>query len=831
MKPEASLSLRDIFFLMHQKKKFLMRSALVGGALLLSFVLTRPVLYKSEGTFVDRGKGNGIEPSALTLSLLEEKGGEVLSLLQSERLLEKTVEKLGLQAHVSPAPSIPFFLRPFYHLRSSWAHFFNEKSPAFSDTPPPFLLTNLLYEGEEILSFELLLLEDGSHQAKTSISFDLVKTSSAKPGLYQVVVIPKKGAIKDLKGTLLVEASKKINELVLLDCTAPSRMMSALILNTLMAEAEHEMEMIERAGASKQVAVLEERQAKSLDKLEQLLQTHAHTLSKDLDQIGFIDTEKALAFYAQAEDRIEKDLLTLEFEKRRIEEALKIGLQEVERLSSLKGMSNLELPFHQLRELKAQRETLSFALFHHESAFPFLPKQNVHWTQTPLDSFQSNFSSFEALSIPEESSTYEGLSSEVSFNLLLAYQKGIDEVDDKRKQLEHLLTQLEGEEVPLSAIAMSYEGNEELSKNIKALELALQDPKNRSQKEQERVKDELTLERSFLKSHFQGVQELLSIRRELLEKKIHELRHVALQGVEQELSLLENEILTGLSDRLIRIDEEKALLKEEKEKLKAKLAPLPDRWVSETLLQQKLNLHQHLFGELTRLSENKEIASKLNLVLSSPLDRAKTPLLPIDPKLLLFTLLGSFSGFFFALSFLLFDISRKGLPATPTLLKEHGQKVLELPQVRPASSLETLPDSDLNTLRKFLAETKQKNLFFGFSPHLFPLLATLYYKKHGEKPLIINLDGHYQTETGLIEHSTYKEFKIAKDRFLVDTLLSPSFQKKLSELAPPFLLCHSSKREDAFIPLFDLTFLEVSLERIETLEPIFNKKISFILQM
>ncbi len=797
---------------------------------MLGMVLTKPVLYKAEGTFVDRGKSNGIEPSALTLSLMEEKGGEVLSLLQSERLLERTVVRLGLQAHVSPATQVPFLLRPFYHLRSAWAHFNNEKTPIFTDHPPPFLLTNLSYEGEELLSFELLLREDGSYKADTTIPFVLEKTPAAVAGLYQVMLIPKKAAMKDLKNSLLIEPSKKINELVLLDCTSPSRIMSALTLNTLMGEAELEMETIERSGASKQAAVLEERQVKSLDKLQELLQNHADTLSKDLAQIGFIDTDKALAFYAQAEDQIEKDLLKLEFEKRRIEEALKIGLEQVERLSSLKGLTTLDLPFHELRDLKAKREALSFSLFHEDTSFPFLPQQGMKWSQHPLQPFQNPFSTLLQPSFSETSSTYEGLSSDVSFNLLLAYQKGIDEVDDKRKQISHLLEQLEIDEVPLSAIAMSFSESEEAAKNIKALELALQDPKNRSQKEQERVKDELAHERSFLKNHFQGLEELLSLRRELLERKIKELRHVALQGVQQELGLLENEILMGLSDRLIRVEEERELLEEEKLKLQAKLAPLPDRWVTETLLQQKLHLHQNLFGEITRLSENKEIASKLNLVLSSPLDKARPPLLPIDPRLLLFTLLGSFSGFFFSLSFLLFNISRKGLPATPSSLKQLGQQVLLFTEISKASSLETLPDDQLNGLRKLLQHANGHCLFLGFPDHLFPLLASLYFRKTGNKACLLNLDGSFHLDSEVLEHTEYTELVVKKDRFLPDTLSSPAFQETLKNLKTPLLLSYSSKKEDLPPSNFKTSFILIEDETLDNLEPFFSRKPLFCLK-
>jgi len=250
--------------------------------------------------------------------------------------------------------------------------------------------------------------------------------------------------------------------------------------------------------------------------------------------------------------------------------------------------------------------------------------------------------------------------------------------------------------------------------------------------------------------------------------------------------------------------------------------------VTETLLQQKLHLHQNLFGEITRLSENKEIASKLNLVLSSPLDKARPPLLPIDPRLLLFTFLGSFSGFFFSLSFLLFNISRKGLPATPSSLKQLGQQVLLFTEIRKASSLETLPDDQLDGLRKLLQHANGHCLFLGFPDHLFPLLASLYFRKTGNKACLLNLDGSLHPTSEVLEHAEYTELVVKKDRFLPDTLASPAFQETLKKLEAPLLLAYSSKKEE--FPRFNTIFFLIEYETLDNLEPFFFQKPFFCLK-
>ena len=228
-KPEESLSLNDLFYYLAKKKRFICVSIAIGTLLFLTNILIKPVLYKAEATFVDRGKSaNGIESSSLNLFLQggNENGGQVLSLLQSERLLEKIVVSLGLQAGISPAPTLPLFLRPFYQLEIAWAHFKNIKTPLFSAPPTPFRLKTLSYEGENFFSFDIFLLKEGKFFIETAslgrvdgldgelfslpeVSFTLERDRSIEEGFYHVDLHPKKPLISDLKKSLLIEPSKK----------------------------------------------------------------------------------------------------------------------------------------------------------------------------------------------------------------------------------------------------------------------------------------------------------------------------------------------------------------------------------------------------------------------------------------------------------------------------------------------------------------------------------------------------------------------------------------------------------------------------------------------
>jgi uncharacterized protein involved in exopolysaccharide biosynthesis len=900
---DTFISLRDLLFYIKKNKNFILRSVILGTLFFIAMALTKPVVYHSKASFIDRGKSNGtLDPAAFILGN-KEPGTSVYSLVQSERILKATTLNLGLQAKISPSSEIPFFWRPYYHLQNSWAQFQQTKTPIFADPLPPFRLRNLSYNDEKILSLDLFLKGDGTFLVEEPLTgakmegnegfpltflgivFTLERTKEAKEGLYQVHLFPIVPTISELKKSVVAESSKKNSNLILLECYHPSRETSALILNTLMAEVENELKTLEKEGTDKQIAILETRQNQSFNALSSLLHLRADVLTKDFNQLGFIDSEKAIAFYVEVKSHLEKELLRLNFEKRALEETVKLSRNNIEILTSISNVPFLQKPIQKMRELQTKRDSLSLAILHEtkpsENNFSFatwdrfekgkneikqqltnlektgaIEQSNLpflgafkdllnHKENDPLASYkregckntllqlahlyeiEENTLRQAPYEMSQEFSTYEGIPSQLSFELLLAYQKNLDETQEKSRQLSYLIDEFEKQDLPLSAIAssLSQQFLKEFAEKIIVLESTLIDPKNRSQKEQDRIRDELELERHFLKGHLKGLFEILTIRSELLKEKMSELRKVTLSGLYQELSILQNEILEGMTERIQRISEEEALLIEEKNILLEKMAPLPHIWVEETILNQKRELQQHLFREITTASASKELASQLNLVLSSPLDKGITPLLPVDPNLLLFSILGGFSGFFLSVTLLLIDINRKGLPASPTNLKNLGYSVLELPKFSPSTSLNNLPDQQLDALRLLFRQLKKTNLFISCPPSIPPLLAELSFKTTSSRPLLIDLEGtpNFFGKPSIQPQPSFDTLLLPQDRFLSDYLLGEHFNTYLTELAQnyPLILAYSLKRSELFSPLFEKTILSVDSTPIDTLDSFF----------
>lgn len=554
-------------------------------------------------------------------------------------------------------------------------------------------------------------------------------------------------------------------------------------------------------------------------------------------------------------------------------------------LSSLTSFSFLSEPIRKLRELQTKRDSLSLAILHEkpslENSFSFAAwdrlekgKKEISHNLTLLEQtgfvepshlpfFQPfsdllNSSQEDSLlcykregckntllhlahlyeieetslrqapfEIRQAPSTYEGIPSDLSYDLLLNYQKNLDETEEKSRQLSFLIEEFQKDDLPLSAItsSLSQQSLKEFADKIIVLESNLHDPKNRSQKEQDRIRDELALERHFLKGHLNGLSEIYSIRIDLLKEKMSELRKVTLSGLYQELSLLQNEILLGMKERIQRIEDEQALLMEEKTVLLGKLAPLPHRWAEEAILNQKRDLQNHLFIDITAASATKELSSLLNLVLSSPLDSSIPPILPEESNLLLFSLLGSFSGFFLSMTFLLVNINRKGLPASPSNLKNFGLSVLEFPSFSPTSSLDNLPDRQLAALRSLLRELKKTNLFISCPSSIPPLLAQLFFKTSKGRPLLIHLQGTpgFFEEPKILQQPHFDTLLLPEDRFLSDFLLSEPFKAYLNDLTSeyPLIIAYTSDHSPLLAPLFEKTIVAVDQTSFESLEPFF----------
>jgi len=184
----------------------------------------------------------------------------------------------------------------------------------------------------------------------------------------------------------------------------------------------------------------------------------------------------------------------------------------------------------------------------------------------------------------------------------------------------------------------------EMIQKASQLVLNLRDSNNQSLREQERLKEELHLERTFLMLHLQQIVQLMERNKQLVDEKIFALQNVALELIDQRISLLEKNLQEDLQLRLHSLQQEKILIERQLGNIHAEMAQLPQKWVSEQLLKQEVETNHLIFEEIAKLVETKNISHNLEVMQSAPLDLSLSPVHPLPPHAMLWGSLGFLMG-------------------------------------------------------------------------------------------------------------------------------------------------------------------------------------------
>lgn len=427
---------------------------------------------------------------------------------------------------------------------------------------------------------------------------------------------------------------------------------------------------------------------------------------------------------------------------------------------------------------------------------------------------------------------FRGIDLSLSQDLFKRYLSSLEELQAQDRHLAFLQDQIAQEDFALSSLSTIIQDPlaQDLVNKAATLEIAIRDPKNRSEKEQLRMKDELDLERNFLKMHIEQTLSLNHIKQNLLKEKFTALQRATLGFLHRQISFQEHQIKELIQSKLDALEQENQLYQEQIQNLGDQLASYPEKWVRDEMLKAEMQLQQMQAQEITRIVENKNITSNLELVQSSPLDHSYPPLLPIYPLTPVFALLGAFLGFLVGVCVVLAKIFTHGIPATCRNLKLQGQKVLGV-----LSGKSTLLDSDLETFRSIFVEMgNARSLLIVGKPFDF----VSYVRKTEKRVLFIDLNFNTPfSDTGIFNFLINGiEPKIENDvisfggttRSYLELLAKPQFAKWLNTLEYDLIVASipispSSPAVDYLSTLFDRCLLRVEEETLEELESHFGK--------
>lgn len=298
---------------------------------------------------------------------------------------------------------------------------------------------------------------------------------------------------------------------------------------------------------------------------------------------------------------------------------------------------------------------------------------------------------------------FQGIDINIAKELYIGYSRQLDDVEAQAMQNQFIVEQMRMPDFEISSLSsiLTDSVSRDMIHRTSTLILNLKDENNRSVREQDRLKEQIGLQKEFLSMHLQQIIQLLGLRKDLLKEKIRALQSVTLALTHQQISILEKHLTDYFKTRLKDLKQEREIIVQHQGELRAEMAALPTKWVAETLINQQVEMNKRMVEEVSRLVESKNISNNLEMVQSAPLDPLNIPLHPKPPRIIFFAVLGAMAGSLFAVTFFVVKSIIQGVPASEENLRLSGQKVAGLlsskgSQAEPHS----LYDSDLQTLRR-----------------------------------------------------------------------------------------------------------------------------------
>ncbi|MEM1283167.1 MAG: hypothetical protein AAGG81_06400 [Chlamydiota bacterium] len=267
---------------------------------------------------------------------------------------------------------------------------------------------------------------------------------------------------------------------------------------------------------------------------------------------------------------------------------------------------------------------------------------------------------------------FKGIDLNLANELFIGYNRALNETETQLVKLQFILDSIQQPKFELNSLSSQLNDSisRDLVSNYSRLLLDLQDESNRSQKEQERIRNELLRQRKFLEMHITQSISVLNLTADLQRNKIGALQKMTLALIQLKISLLEKQLENFITSRISNLNNEKLVIEEELHSVKREMATIPELKISEQIMQQRLEQSRDFRREITHLVESKNITNNLEVVLSKTVDEAIAPIFPRTPNVLLFALIGMVLGAFGSVFYYCLIEAIKGVTLTAENLRE-----------------------------------------------------------------------------------------------------------------------------------------------------------------
>lgn len=824
------LSLTDLFYIFKTGKRRLIKGAAIGCAVGLLFALFASPKYTAEATFYEKAKSDSVDKNGKSAALLllgEEKESSAVVMLKSQKIVEDAVKKLNLHAKVQPYSYFPRFMgkiydrltNPLKNLSTQWAYLTRSVYPLDLHKPSELLIKDVVYAGEVPLRFDIrftssktfIVKDSGRVLGEGSIGTPFIGGDAGftlEPHVpmdlngrrYELTIRPARKVAAEIVSRLKVISDYKDKAFITLTLTYETRRGASSLLNAIMEAYRDYLADEHHRIVAGQVAYLKQRRESMEGQLETLMHEHAEQLSA---HAGHLDVLIA------TQQELQKKLLATDLEIKHTRQAMGKGSYLQAHYISENDPPFIHQTVAEIRQLRQQSSSIRLALNE-------LPKENLFRTEQE----------------------FQGIDLETANALYSAYSRELQETEVNAMQNLFVIDKIRqpGFEISSLASLLTDAVSGEIVKKAGTLTLAMKDRDNRTQRELERLNQDLDLQRNFLISHLEQIVDLLKLRSSLLYSKIQAVQEVSLGLLQQKVSLHEQQLQDYASSRLESLKQERELIGRQKQVLQSEFEKLPSQWASEKLLDLYLTRDGALMQHLGSLIESKNIADHLEISLSAPFDYGIPPLHPKSPHLIIFGLLGALAGAFGVAVFALMNTTLSGIEATKENVRLAGAYVAG------TISRDVCSSNGLETLRyliSFFGQGRSIAILESTGPRYAEQMASLLGKR-GLKTLLMEISfDRFEKEKGLSEYleGVSNELNVirkenfdfvpagGKTAYGIELIESPAFRRLLHELLSTYdrVLAVSraspcTAEAEGIVSLFDCVAVTVTKEKLQDLE-------------
>lgn len=406
---EHLLSLSDFFEVFKRRKKLIALWIIGGAFLACGYQITKPSTYTAEALFKERQSKNSGSVNSLFSAFTSGNFGaeaEAISMIKSRKVMDRVAKQLHLQGSlVEKGVGKSKTGIAIDNLRLEYAHYKQRSTPLFPVNEPCIACEEIEYNEEIPTSLEIVFNSKNTFQVYEGGGNWIGKGKLDTPFVsnryrfilrkngedrntgkhYYLSLQPLLTVSKSLAASVSIEPDKKIKHLLEIRYKHPNRNMAKKIVNAIMESYEQSIADDYQKFANNQLAYLNQRKSETFNDLVDVMNLHADTLTNEINNYGFLDTESETRFLVgeQLEALKKQNLITLEAQ--RIETFLGSGNLPLADLATQQNPSILQ-GIEKMRDLKQQRDSLSLMLHEKRKLEDKDTTQPFHYIQHELDS-------------------------------------------------------------------------------------------------------------------------------------------------------------------------------------------------------------------------------------------------------------------------------------------------------------------------------------------------------------------------------------------------------------------------------------------------------------